>query len=89
MSVTPLSRLRKGATAQIASIAPNPVFGEIDPLVTRRLADLGFSDGMPLTVIAVGVLGKGPFAVRLGNHSQFSLRSAEAEKVLCHVTEPA
>ncbi|WP_107879084.1 FeoA family protein [Neisseria animaloris] len=85
MSVVPLSQLRRGTRAHIDSINPNPLFGELDPVVSRRLADLGFSNGMPLTVIAVGLLGKGPYAVRLGNQSQFSLRQAEAQKILCHV----
>ena len=81
----PLSRLRKGAHAHIESIVPNPTFGELNPLVTRRLADLGFSDGVPLMVIATGLLGRGPFAVRLGNQSQFALREPEASKILCRV----
>lgn len=87
MSAVPLSQLKKGATAHIGAIVPNPVFGELDPLVTRRLADLGFSDGMPVQVIAVGILGRGPFAVRLGNQSQFSLRQEEAGKIMCHMID--
>ena len=85
MSAIPLSKLSKGAVAHIDSIVPNPTFGALDPLVTRRLADLGFSSGMPLQVIAVGGFGRGPFAVRLGNQSQFSLRQEEAGKIMCHV----
>ena len=81
----PLSRLHKGAHVHIESIAPNPIFGELDALVTRRLADLGFSDGVPLMVIATGLFGRGPFAVRLGNQSQFALREPEASKILCRV----
>ena len=53
--------------------------------MSQRLADLGFSNGMPLMVIAVGVLGKGPFAVRLGNQSQFALRAPEAAKIMCRM----
>ena len=87
MSTIPLSQLRKGAVAHIDSIVPNPVFGELDALVSRRLADLGFSGGMPLQVIAVGGFGRGPFAVRLGNQSQFSLRQEEAGKIMCHVID--
>lgn len=82
----PLSKLKKGARAHIERIAPNPVFGELDVLVGRRLADLGFSDGVPLMVIATGLLGNGPFAVRLGNQSQFALRQPEADKILCRVS---
>ncbi|OSI19123.1 FeoA family protein [Neisseria dumasiana] len=85
MSVVPLSQLAKGTCAHIESIGENPVFGELDALVSRRLADLGFSNGMLLMVMAVGVLGKGPFAVRLGNQSQFALRAPEAAKVMCRV----
>ena len=87
MPTIPLSQLRKGAVAHIDSIVPNPVFGELDALVSRRLADLGFSSGMPLQVIAVGGFGRGPFAVRLGNQSQFSLRQEEAGKIMCHVVD--
>ena len=87
MSTIPLSQLSKGAVAHIDSIVPNPVFGELDALVSRRLADLGFSGGMPLQVIAVGGFGRGPFAVRLGNQSQFSLRQEEAGKIMCHLVD--
>lgn len=79
----PLSQLRQNAVVHIHSIVPNPDFGELDATVTRRLSDLGFSNGMPLQVIAVGLFGRGPFAVRLGNQSHFSLRRAEASKILC------
>ena len=87
MSTIPLSSLKKGAVVHIDSIASNPAFGDLDALVTRRLADLGFSSGMPLQVIAVGGFGRGPFAVRLGNQSQFSLRLEEAGKIICRVIE--
>ena len=46
-----------------------------------------FSSGMPLQVIAVGGFGRGPFAVRLGNQSQFSLRLEEAGKIMCRIIE--
>ena len=85
-SVAPLSSLRKGASVHIDSIQQHPSFGELDPLVTRRLSDLGFSKGMSLTVVAVGAFGKGPFAVRLGNQSHFALRASEASKIMCRLT---
>ncbi|MCS4533747.1 FeoA family protein [Neisseria montereyensis] len=87
MSAIPLSNLHKGASAYIESIQENPEFGELDFLVTRRLSDLGFSNGMSLKVMAVGGLGKGPFAVRLGNQSQFALREPEASKIMCRLTQ--
>ncbi len=86
MAVVPLSDLTEGAQVHIDSIVPNTEFGDLDALVSRRLADLGFSDGVPLLLIAKGVFGKGPFAVRLGNQSQFALRQPEAEKILCRTT---
>ena len=87
MSTIPLSRLKKGSVVHIDSIISNPAFGDLDTLVTRRLSDLGFSSGMPLQVIAVGGFGRGPFAVRLGNQSQFSLRLEEAGKIMCRIVE--
>ncbi|MDO4231335.1 MAG: FeoA family protein [Lautropia sp.] len=85
MSTIPLAKLAKGAVAHIHSIVPNEAFGDLDPVVTRRLADLGFSDGVALMVIATGIFGKGPYAVRLGNQSQFAVREPEAAKILCRV----
>lgn len=87
MTTIPLSGLTEGVHAHIESIVPNPVFGELDSLVTRRLADLGFSDGVPLMVIATGMLGRGPFAIRLGNQSQFALRQPEADKIICRLAD--
>lgn len=82
-TLLPLSGLREGAHAHIHGIVPNEVFGDLDALVSRRLADLGFSDGVPLMVISTGVFGKGPYAIRLGNQSQFALREPEARKIIC------
>lgn len=87
MSTQPLSSLTQGTHAHVECIVANPVFGELDSLVTRRLADLGFSDGVPLVVVATGVLGHGPYAIRLGNQSQFALRQPEADKILCRLAD--
>ncbi|WP_373767611.1 ferrous iron transport protein A [Glaesserella sp.] len=87
MSVISLASLEKDVVAQIQTIVASDIFGEIDPIVSRRLADLGFSEGMSLTVIAKGPLGKGPYAVRLGNKSQFALREPEANKIICRILE--
>ena len=51
--------------------------------VSRRLSDLGFSNGMSITVVSSGLRGRGPYAVRLGRATQFALRRAEALKVQC------
>lgn len=81
-----LPDLPKDAPAQIEAIEPNPDFGALDAAVTRRLADLGFSAGMSITIISNGLLGRGPYAVRLGNQSQFALRTPEARKIRCRAT---
>ena len=86
-SVVPLNGLRSEAKAKIVSIVPSAEFGDIDPLVTQRLTDLGFSEGMSITLLSRGLLKRGPYAVRLGNLSQFALRRPEAAKIMCRVEE--
>ena len=83
MSTIPLTALPKGQTACIDAIAPSAEFGTLDAEVSRRLSDLGFSNGMSVTVVSNGLRGHGPYAVRLGRASQFALRRAEALKVMC------
>ena len=86
-SVVPLTGLRPEAKAKIVSIVPSAEFGDIDPLVTQRLTDLRFSEGMSITLLSRGLLKRGPYAVRLGNLSQFALRRPEAAKIMCRVEE--
>lgn len=83
MNPIQLDTLPKGQMATIAEITANPHFGEHDSSVSQRLAALGFGQGQTVEVIARGILGVGPYAVRLGNQSQFSLRRAEALKIMC------
>ncbi|MBQ9579081.1 MAG: ferrous iron transport protein A [Ottowia sp.] len=83
MSTFPLTALPKGQTACIDCIAPSAEFGALDAEVSRRLSDLGFSNGMSVTVVSSGLRGHGPYAVRLGRSTQFALRRAEALKVQC------
>ena len=83
MSTFPLTALPKGQTARIDAIVPLAEFGTLDAEVSQRLADLGFSNGVSVTVVSNGLLGRGPFAVRLGRATQFALRRAEALKVVC------
>ena len=87
MSVISIDNLGNGGKAQIIAITPSAEFGEIDPLVTQRLTDLGFSEGMSITLLSRGLLKRGPYAVRLGNLSQFALRRPEAAKIMCRVEE--
>ena len=83
MSIISLQHVPKGQLVQIYAIVNNTAFGELDNMVQQRLADLGFGVGQPLEVIGRGLFGTGPYAVRLSNQSQFTLRKAEAQKVLC------
>lgn len=85
--IVPLTDLQPEAKANIVSIAPSAEFGDIDPLVTQRLTDLGFSEGMSIMLLSRGLLKRGPYAVRLGNLSQFALRRPEAAKIMCRVEE--
>ncbi len=85
MSTVPLYDLPKGSLAYIDSIHPCQEFGELDYSVGRRLADLGFSDGTTIEIIGTGLFGQGPYAVRLGEHAQFSLRRTEASKIHCRL----
>ncbi|AWX15520.1 iron transporter [Mergibacter septicus] len=78
-----LNNLPQGGIAYIEKIVANPIFGEQDQVVSRRLADLGFSPYIPIKIIAKGWLGRGPYVVQLNHHTQFSLRRAEAEKIVC------
>ena len=87
LKVVSLSQVEPGAKARIVSIAPSAEFGDIDPLVTQRLTDLGFSEGMSIMLLSRGLLKRGPYAVRLGNLSQFALRRPEAAKIMCRVEE--
>ena len=87
LKVVSLSQVKPSAKARIVSIAPSAEFGDIDPLVTQRLTDLGFSEGMSITLLSRGLLKRGPYAVRLGNLSQFALRRPEAAKIMCRVEE--
>ena len=87
LEIISLPLVELGVKARIVSIVPSAEFGDIDPLVTQRLTDLGFSEGMSITLLSRGLLKRGPYAVRLGNLSQFALRRPEAAKIMCRVEE--
>lgn len=50
-----------------------------DP-IARRLRDLGFVDGEPVRVVAVGPMGGDPILIQIG-FTRFALRRAEAARV--------
>lgn len=86
MNTFPLHYLVKGQRAYIDTIGHNQEFGELDHIVTKRLTDLGFLSGTTIELIGTGLFGRGPYAVRLGNHAQFSLRRSEAAKIICRIS---
>lgn len=51
-----------------------------DDAIARRLRDLGFVAGEPLTIIAAAPLGGDPLLVQIG-YTRFALRRSEAARV--------
>ena len=76
-----LDQLGKGEHAIVAAINPSLAFGTLDALVTRRLWELGFLPGAPISVVGFGLLNRDPVAVKIGG-TKFALRRAEAQKIL-------
>jgi len=50
------------------------------PQIQGQLEDIGFLPGEPVTVLRKGLLGKGPYMVRVGA-STFALRKSEASMI--------
>lgn len=71
-----LSDLPKGAPAVVDRVDDAHV---ADP-IAQRLRDLGFVDGEPVRVVAVGPLGGDPLLIRIGS-TRFALRRSEAARV--------
>jgi ferrous iron transport protein A len=79
-----LAQLRKGESARVIGIrSSNVALAGIE----RRLAELGFLPGENVRVVARGVLGGDPIAVRVGT-STFALRGFEAECIQVAVASP-
>lgn len=70
-----LSDLPTGAFARVISVAAPEVDGSLE--LARRLAELGFLPGERLRIVARGLLGREPIAVRIGTGT-FALRMFEA-----------
>ncbi|MDQ6881675.1 MAG: ferrous iron transport protein A [Pseudomonadota bacterium] len=51
----------------------------VDP-IAQRLRDLGFVDGEPVRVVAIGPLGADPLLIQIGS-TRFALRRSEAARV--------
>ena len=77
----PLSQLRPGESAIVCGLRmPDAIHGHGRQLVLRLL-EVGFVEGEPVRVVAIGPGGREPLAVRIGG-TTFALRRHEAEHVL-------
>jgi ferrous iron transport protein A len=70
-----LEELAIGATARVVSVSAADSCGAGD--MARRLAELGFLPGEKLRIVARGLMGREPIAVRIGTGT-FALRLFEA-----------
>jgi ferrous iron transport protein A len=74
-----LADLATGAVARVISVSSNDLSGP-NPSgsdLGRRLAELGFLPGEKLRIVARGLMGREPLAVRIGTGT-FALRLFEA-----------
>lgn len=79
-----LSALRPGQQATVLGLRmPQGDHGHGRSLVIRLL-EIGFVEGEPVRVMAIGPGGREPLAVRVGG-TMFALRRHEAEHVLVRV----
>lgn len=71
-----LSELPKGIRAVVDRVhdvqAPDAI--------AQRLRDLGFVDGEPVRVVAIGPMGGDPVLIQIG-YTRFALRRAEAARI--------
>jgi ferrous iron transport protein A len=75
-----LSELPKGSPAVVDRVDDAHAS---DP-IAQRLRDLGFVDGEPLRVVAIGPMGGDPLLIQIGS-TRFALRRAEAARVSVRV----
>ena len=71
-----LSDLPKGASAVVDRVDDAHM---ADP-IAQRLRDLGFVDGEPVRVVAIGPMGADPLLIQIGS-TRFALRRKEAARV--------
>lgn len=79
-----LSDLPKGATAVVDRVDDAHAS---DP-IAQRLRDLGFVEGEPVRVVALGPLGADPILIQIGS-TRFALRRKEAARVMVRVEAAA
>ena len=72
-----LSDLPKGSPAVVDRVDDAHAS---DP-IAQRLRDLGFVEGEPVRVVAIGPLGANPLLIQIGS-TRFALRRSEAARVV-------
>jgi len=72
-----LDQLKNAQEAIVVSVLPNE---QLPPELVRRLVEIGFLPGERVSIVARGIFGGSPLAVRVGT-STFALRRAEAQCV--------
>ncbi|MFC4528222.1 ferrous iron transport protein A [Dyella halodurans] len=72
-----LSDLPKGSPAVVDRVDDAHAS---DP-IAQRLRDLGFVEGEPVRVVAIGPLGADPLLIQIGS-TRFALRRSEAARVM-------
>jgi ferrous iron transport protein A len=72
-----LSDLPKGSPAVVDRVDDTHAS---DP-IAQRLRDLGFVEGEPVRVVAIGPLGADPLLIQIGS-TRFALRRSEAARVM-------
>jgi ferrous iron transport protein A len=70
-----LADLATGAVARVVSVSAGDASEAVD--LGRRLAEIGFLPGEKLRIVARGLMGREPIAVRIGTGT-FALRLFEA-----------
>ncbi|MEA3150306.1 MAG: ferrous iron transport protein [Gammaproteobacteria bacterium] len=79
-----LADLATGEVARVVSVAGDT---RDSPALGRRLAELGFLPGEKLRIVARGLMGREPIAVRIGTGT-FALRLFEAECIRVSLEQP-
>ena len=74
-----LSDLPKGSSAVVDRVDD----AHASDLIAQRLRDLGFVQGEPVRVVAIGPLGADPLLIQIGS-TRFALRRSEANRVMVH-----
>lgn len=65
------------------AIVDTVISRDADDQIAKRLRELGFVEGEPVSIVARGPVGADPLLVQIG-FTRFALRRAEAQRVNVH-----